>query len=166
MNFLLMQHQLHNGIRYVPVALEVRNSLSFVESPLGFMLMICYLTADYSTTTLPILILFVEGCWARCQLRNRIRYVSIISKLRNSLSSVESGLASKLALCYSTADYSTMAAQILILFAGGVLCLKPATQWYMVQLCHIKTHESANPSESCLWTKVVENSMKDSSTTS
>jgi len=49
---------------------------------------------------------------------------------------------------------------------GRLLGLTSALQWYEVRLCYIKTHESANPSESDLWTKVMENSMTDSSTTS
>jgi len=52
-------------------------------------LTILHSTADYSTTVLPSLVLFVAGCWARRQLPNCIRYVSITSKPRNSLSSVE-----------------------------------------------------------------------------
>jgi len=42
----------------------------------------------------------------------------------------------------------------------------PATQWYKVCLCCIKTHESTNPSESGFLTKVMEYSMADISTTS
>jgi len=41
----------------------------------------------------------------------------------------------------------------------------PATQRYKVCLCRIKIHESTNPSESGLWTKVMESPMTDSSTT-
>jgi len=43
--------------------------------------------------------------------------------------------------------------------------MTPAPRRYKVRLCRIKTHKSANPSESGLWTKVMENSMTDSSTT-
>ena len=45
--------------------------------------------ADISTTTGPILILFAGGCWAQRQLSNAVGYVSVASKLRKSLSSVE-----------------------------------------------------------------------------
>jgi len=48
---------------------------------------------------------------------------------------------------------------------GRLLGLTPASQRYKVRLCRIEGHESANPSESGLWTKVMENSMTDSSTT-
>jgi len=40
----------------------------------------------------------------------------------------------------------------------------PATRWYKVRLCRIKTHGSASPSESGLCTKVMKNSIADSST--
>jgi len=49
---------------------------------------------------------------------------------------------------------------------GRWLGLTPASQRYKVRLCRIEGHESANPSESGLWTKVMENLMTDSSTTS
>jgi len=49
---------------------------------------------------------------------------------------------------------------------GKLLGLTPASQRYKVRLCRIEGHESANHSESGLWTKVMESSMTDSSTTS
>jgi len=68
-----------------------------------------YSTANYSTTTWPILNLIAGGYWARRQLSNAVRYVSVASKLRKSLSSVQGVLGVKLADLYSTADYSTTA---------------------------------------------------------
>jgi len=103
---------------YVPLVSELRNLLSSVEDVLGITLAIFYSTADYSTTTEWILIPFVGACWARLQLRNCIRYISVLSKLRKSLSSVERVLAIKLAILYSTADHSTTARWILIPFEG------------------------------------------------
>jgi len=82
-------------------------------------LVIFYLMEDYSTTGRLILLLFVGSCWARCQLPNGIRYLSVASKLRNSLSSVESVLGFKLAILYSMADYSTTTGRILMLSAEG-----------------------------------------------
>jgi len=41
----------------------------------------------------------------------------------------------------------------------------PATQRYKVRLCRIEAQESGNPSESGLWTNVMESLMADSSTT-
>jgi len=82
-------------------------------------LAIFYSTADYSTTAARISMLFAGDCWARCQLPNSIRYVSVASKPRKSLSSVERIFIVTLAIFYSTADYSTTAGRILILFAGG-----------------------------------------------
>ena len=81
-------------------------------------LAILYSTADYSTTAGWILILFAGGCWARCQLSNGIRYVSVASKLMKLPSSVEGILDIKLAIFYSTADYSRTAGWTLVLFAG------------------------------------------------
>jgi len=100
-------------------------------------LVIFYPMAHYSTASGQILMLFVGGCWARRQLSNGIRYVFVASKLRKSLSSVECILGVKLAIFYSTADYSTTARQILMLFVGGcwpwhrlpndIRCFPPAT---------------------------------------
>jgi len=111
------RRQLRNGIRYVPVTSKPRKSLSSVERILLVALAIFYSTADYSTTTGRILIPFARDCWARRQLSNGIRYVSVASKPRISLSSVEGILGIKLAIFYSTANYSTTAGRILILFA-------------------------------------------------
>ena len=75
--------------------------------------------ADSSITAGPILDLIAEDCWARGQLHSGIRYVSVASKPMNSLSSVEGVLGIKLAIFYSTADYSTTAGRILMIFVGG-----------------------------------------------
>jgi len=75
--------------------------------------------ADSSMTTAPILSLIAGDCWARRQLSNGIRYVSVTSKPRKSLSSVERIFIVALAIFYSTADYSTTARRIMSLFAGG-----------------------------------------------
>ena len=50
-----------------------------------------YSMADSSTTVIGIPILIAGGCWAQCQLHAGIRYVSVASKLRISLASVEGG---------------------------------------------------------------------------
>jgi len=112
------RRQLRNSIRYVPVASKPRKSLSSVERILIVALAILYSMVDYSTAAGRILILFARDCWARRQLPNGIRYVSVASKPRKSLSLVEGILGIKLAIFYSTADYSTTAGWILILCAG------------------------------------------------
>jgi len=112
------RRQLSNGIRYISVASELRNSLSSVEKIFIVALAIFYSTADYSTTAGRILMLFAGGRWARRQLSNGIRYVSVASELRNSLSSVEKIFIVAMAIFYSMADYSTTAGRILLLFAG------------------------------------------------
>ena len=77
--------QLSNSIRYVSVASELRKSLSSVEGVSSAFLP----TANSSTTTRRIVILFEGDCWTQCQLSNAVRYISVISKLRKSHSSVE-----------------------------------------------------------------------------
>ena len=47
------------------------------------------LMADSSTTVTGIPILIAGGCWARRQLHAGMKYVSVASKLRISLASVE-----------------------------------------------------------------------------
>ena len=66
-----------------------------------------YSMADYSTTASQIPIRFSGGNWARRQLRNDIKDVSVASRLRIWLSSVEGVLGSMLAELYSMADFST-----------------------------------------------------------
>jgi len=82
-------------------------------------LAIFYSMADYCTAGPRILLLFAEVFWARRQLSNGIRYVSVGSELMNSLSSVEGALCIKLAIFYLMADYSTAAGRILMPFVGG-----------------------------------------------
>jgi len=90
-----------------------------VESIFIVALAIIYSMADYSTTGKQILLLFAGGYWARRQIPNGIRYVSVASQLRNSLSSVEGVLGLNLPIFYSTADYSTTTGPVFMLFAGG-----------------------------------------------
>jgi len=113
------RRQLSNGIRYASIASRLRKSLSSVERTFMIALAILYSTADYSTTIARILMLFAEGCWAWRQLSNGIRYVSVASRLRKSLSSVERIFIVALAIFYTTADYSTASGRISMLFAGG-----------------------------------------------
>jgi len=63
---------------YDSVASKPRKSLSSVEriSIVGAMA-IFYSMADYSITAGQILILFAGDCWARRQLPNGIKYVSV-----------------------------------------------------------------------------------------
>jgi len=51
-------------------------------------LAIFYSMGDYSTTAPRIWPLFAGGCWTRRQLRGDIRYVSVASRLRKSLTLV------------------------------------------------------------------------------
>jgi len=68
--------------------------------------------ADSTPTGWLILVLFAGGGWARCQLSNGIRSVSIASKLMRSLSSVGRIFIVTLVIIYLTADYSTTASLI------------------------------------------------------
>ena len=80
--------RLRDGIRYVPVTSKPMKSLSSVQGVSGIKLAIFYSMADYSTTTRRILLLFAGDCWTRRQLRDGIRYVSVASILRKSLTLV------------------------------------------------------------------------------
>ena len=64
-------------------------SLSSVEGVSMLTLAEFYSMADSSPTARRIPILFPGGCWARSQLHNGIRFVSVALKLRKLLSSVE-----------------------------------------------------------------------------
>ena len=78
-----------------------------------------YLMADSSAAAARISILFSGDCWAQRQLHAGIRYVSVGSKLRKSLSSMEGVSMLTLAEFYSMADSSPTAGHIPILFSGG-----------------------------------------------
>jgi len=114
------RRQLFNSIGYVSVASKPRKLLSSVER-IGIVvaLAILYSMADYSITARRNSTLLVGDCWARRQLPNGMRYVSVASILRNWLSAFEGVLGIMLAILYSTADYSATAGQILILLVGG-----------------------------------------------
>ena len=75
--------------------------------------------ADSSAATGPILDPIAEGCWARRQLRNGIRYVPVASKLIKSLSSVQCVSGIQRVISYSMADISTANRRNLTPFAGA-----------------------------------------------
>ena len=58
------RRQLHNGIRYVPVASKPRKPLHSVEEVFGSILTEFYSIADSSPTAWRIQVLFAGGCWA------------------------------------------------------------------------------------------------------
>jgi len=134
------RRQLHAGIRYVSVASELRNSLSSVEGVLcsnpGGILLDGRLLHDYLTDSN----WFAVGCWAQRQLHAGIRYVSVASKLRTSLTSVEGMLGSnpggilldgRLLHGYLTDSNSV---------CGRLLGSTPATRRYKVGPYAINTH--------------------------
>ena len=75
--------------------------------------------ADYFTTAARISILFPGVCWAQRQLHAGMRYVSVGSKLIQSLSSMEGISILTLAEFCSVAGSSTAAARIPIVIPGG-----------------------------------------------
>ena len=83
------RRQLHSGIRYVSVGSKPMKSLSSVEGVSMLTLAEFYSMADSSTTAPRIPILIAGGCWARSQLHNGIRFVSVAWKLRKWLSTLE-----------------------------------------------------------------------------
>jgi len=117
--------------------------------------------ADSSTTCDTTLDLIAGGCWARRQLPNGIRYVSVASKLMNppTLLRVVFLNVHKLDGRFHHNRGGNPGSD-----CGRLLGLTPATWWYKVRICHIKTHRSASPSEIGLWTKVMESSIADNST--
>ena len=97
--------------------------------------------ADYSSTAARISILSSGDCWAQRQLHAGIRYVSVGSKLRKSLSSMEGVSMLTLAEFYSMADSSPTAGHIPILFFRRLLGSSLATQRYKVRPYRMKTQE-------------------------
>ena len=87
----------------------------------GIKLTIFYSLADISTAERQISILFAEDCWALRRPHSCIRYVAMVSQLRNSLRSMEGvlGMNTNWAIFYLTAHDFTTERWILILFVGG-----------------------------------------------
>jgi len=99
--------------------------------------------ASSSTTTAPILDLIAGDRWARRQLHSGIKNVSVASKLRKSLTLMRVVFIETLAI--SELDgrslhnhFSNPESD-----CGRLSGWTPATQWYKVRPCHIKTHEIA-----------------------
>jgi len=138
----LARCQLHTDIGFIPTRLlfiELQG-WQFQDSK-----------ADYSTTAGWILILFGGGCWARRQLHAGIRYVSVASKLRKSLSSVEGMLGSNpggmLLDGRLLQDYLTDSNSV----SGGLLGSTPATRRYKVRTSRMKTQDFAVFCGGCLY---------------
>jgi len=121
--------------------------------------------ADSSTAAGPILDLIAGGCWARCQLRSGIKDVSVTSTPMKSLTLVGVVFIGTLAIPEPDVRFLHNRWADSGPDCGRLLALRPATRRYKVRLCRIKTHESANPSESVLFTKVMEYLMADNSMT-
>jgi len=69
--------------------------------------------------------------------------MSVTSKLRKSLSSVERIFIVPLAIFYFMGDYSTTRLTDFASLCGRLLGLAPAFQWYKVHVCRIKGQEIA-----------------------
>jgi len=107
--------------------------------------------ADSSTTAGPILDLIAGGCWARRQLRSGIKDVSVASKLMKSLTLVRVVIIGTLAIPELDGRFLHSRWADPGFDCRGSLGSTPATQRYKGRLCRIKTHEIANPCESCLY---------------
>ena len=107
--------------------------------------------ADSSITTALILNLIAGDGWARCQLRSGIKDVSVASELRKWLTLV------RVVFIDTTLAISELDGRFLHNHrsdpesdCGRLLGSTPATWSYKLRLCLIRTHESANSSESGL----------------
>jgi len=107
--------------------------------------------ADSSTTTFPIPNLIAGGCWARCQLRNGIRYVPVASELMKSLTLVGVVFTCTLAIPELDGRFLHSRWADPGSDCGGLLGSTPATQRYKGRLCRIRTHDIADPCGGCLY---------------
>jgi len=123
------------------VVSKPRISLTSVETVSILSLAELYSIADYSTTAGPILDLLTGGCWTRCQLHCGIRYFPVASTTRFVLASVEGRhtsypggiLLDSRFLHTGQTDFNSE--------CGRLLGWSPATRWYKVRLCRMKTQE-------------------------
>ena len=107
--------------------------------------------ADSSTTTTPILDSIAEDCWARRQLHNGINNVSVVSKVRKSLTLVRVVFIGPLVIPELDGRFLHDHCSDPDSDCGRLLGSTPATQRYKGRLCGIKTQEIADPCESCLY---------------
>jgi len=121
--------------------------------------------ADSSTAAGPILDLIAGGCWARCPLCSGIKDVSVASEPMKSLTLVGVVFIGTLALPEPDVRFLHNRCADSGSDCVRLLVLTPATRQYKVRLCGIKGHESTNPSESVLFTKVMEDLIADNSMT-
>jgi len=115
------------------------------------MLGIPELNSDYFTTTALILNLMREDSWARRQLRSGIKDISGASKLMKSLTIVGVVFINTLAIPELDGRFHHNHCSNPESDSVRLSGLPPATQWYKGHLCGIKTHEIADPCESCLY---------------
>jgi len=99
--------------------------------------------ADSSTTTPPLLNLIAGDCWARSQLRSRIKDVSVASMLMKSLTLVRVVFIGTLAIPELDVRFHHNRLTDSGSGCRRVLDLTPATQRYKGHLCGIKTYEIA-----------------------
>jgi len=106
---------------------------------------------EISTAAGPIPDLIAGGCWARSQLRNGIKDVSIASELMTSLTLLQ-------LVFIGTLVISELEGRSLHTHSSDpepdcwrLLGSTPATQWYKARLCGIATQEIADPCESWLY---------------
>ena len=99
--------------------------------------------ASSSTTTAPILNLIAGDRWARRQLHSGIKNVSVASKLRKSLTLMRVVFRETLAISELDSRSLHNHCSDPESDCGRLSGWTPATQWYKVRPCHIKTHEIA-----------------------
>jgi len=107
--------------------------------------------ADPSTTARPILDPIAGGCLTQRQLRSGIKDISVASKLMKSLTLVRVVFIGTLAIPepdgrFLHDDCSDPGSD-----CGRLLGSMPATQWYKIRPCRIKTHEIADPCGGCFY---------------
>jgi len=98
-------------------------------------------TADYSTTSGQDVMLFVEGCWARCEPRNCIRDVPVASKLRTPLTLVSIVFRGTMAIPELNGRFLHNDLTNPESDCGRWLGSIPASQWYRIYLSAISIHE-------------------------
>jgi len=107
--------------------------------------------ADSSTTAAPILDLIAGAYWARRQLHSGIKNVSVVSKLRKSLTLMRVVFIDTLAISELDGGFLHNQSSDPESDCGRSLGSMPATQRYKGRLCRIRTQEIADPCESCLY---------------
>jgi len=99
--------------------------------------------ADSSTNIAQIVNLIAGDCWSQCQLCSGIKNLSLVLKLRKWLTHMRAVFIYTLAISVPNSEPLYNPCSDSQSICGRLLRSMPATEWYRICPCHIKTDKIA-----------------------